>query len=133
LYWGNSWVVTTDSITQVNQTGLFTRQSSQLSLANLEDVTAEQNGILAHAFNYGLLKAETAGEHSKFSFYYCPNPNLYAQQILHAREQFEQGGGHVGAAPVHSQNQLPILSHLSKTDQALDLVVIPRMDYYGRH
>jgi hypothetical protein len=107
VYWGNSWVVTTDSITQVNQTGLFTRQSSQLSLANLEDVTAEQNGILAHAFNYGLLKAETAGEHSKFSFYYCPNPNLYAQQILHAREQFEQGGGHVGAAPQQPASTQP--------------------------
>jgi hypothetical protein len=98
VYWGNSWVVTTDSITQVNQISLFRRQSSQLSLANLEDVTAEQNGILAHIFNFGILKAETAGERSKFSFPFCPNPNLYAQQILHAREQFEQGGGHVGAA-----------------------------------
>lgn len=91
VYWGNSWVITSDSITQVNQVSLFSRQSSQLSLANLEDVTAEQNGILAHIFNYGLLKAETAGEHSKFTFGFCPNPNLYAQQILHAREAFEQG------------------------------------------
>ena len=98
VYEGNSWVVTSDSLTQVSQTSLFNRQSSQLSLANLEDVTAEQNGIFAHIFNYGILKAETAGEHSKFRFVYCPNPNLYAQQILHAREEFEQGGGHLGTA-----------------------------------
>jgi hypothetical protein len=97
VYWGNSWVVTSDSVTQVSQISLFTRQSAQLSLANLEDVTAEQNGIFAHIFNYGTLKAETAGERSKFMFLYCPNPNLYAQQILHAREVFEQGGGHTGA------------------------------------
>jgi hypothetical protein len=91
VYWANSWVITSDSVTQVNQISLFQRQSSQLSLANLEDVTAEQNGILAHIFNYGVLKAETAGERSKFSFYFCPNPNFYAQQILQAREAFEQG------------------------------------------
>lgn len=91
VYWGNSWVLTTDSITQVNQLTLFNRQSSQLSLGNLEDVTAEQNGILTHIFNYGLLKVETAGERSKFQFAYCPNPNLYAKKILEAREGFEQG------------------------------------------
>ena len=64
VYWGNQWILTTDSITQVIQSSLFSRQSSQLSLGNLEDVTAEQNGILTHMFNYGLLKVETAGERS---------------------------------------------------------------------
>jgi len=93
VYWGNSWVLTSDSITQIQQTSLFNRQSSQLSLGNLEDVTAEQNGILTHIFNYGLLKVETAGEHSKFSFFYCPNPNFYAQQVIAAREAFEQKVG----------------------------------------
>jgi hypothetical protein len=90
VYWGNRWVVTSDSVTQITQISLFSKQSSQLSMGNLEDVTAEQNGILAHMFNYGVLKAETAGEHSKFRFIYCPNPNYYAQQILGAREAFEQ-------------------------------------------
>lgn len=90
VYWGNQWILTTDSITQVNQTSLFSRQSSQLSLSNLEDVTAEQNGALTHMFNYGLLKVETAGERSKFSFAYCPNPNYYARQVLIAREAFDQ-------------------------------------------
>jgi uncharacterized membrane protein YdbT with pleckstrin-like domain len=99
VYWGNSWVVTSDSVTQIDQISLFNRQSSQLSLANLEDVSAEQNGILAHMFGYGLLRVETAGERSKFVFTYCPNPNYYAQQILAAREAFAQahpsphGGG----------------------------------------
>ncbi len=91
VYWGNSWVLTSDSLTQITQTSLFDRQSSQLSLGNLEDVTAEQNGILTHMFNYGVLRVETAGERSKFVFTYCPKPNDYAQQILNAREQFEQG------------------------------------------
>ena len=90
VYWGNTWTVTTDSLTQVRHFNLFSRQSSQLSLKDLEDVTAEQNGVLTEMFNYGLLRVETAGETSKFMFPYCPNPNYYAQQILAAREAFEQ-------------------------------------------
>lgn len=91
IYWGNRWILTSDSLTQITQTGLFNKQSSQLSLANLEDVTAKTNGILANMFNFGILKAETAGERSKFTFEYCPDPEKCAQQILMAREQFEQG------------------------------------------
>ena len=90
IYWGNRWYVTTDSVTQVQQTALFNKQSSQLSLENLEDVTAEKNGLLAQAFNFGVLKCETAGERSKFMFTYCPNPTRYAQYILNARERFMQ-------------------------------------------
>lgn len=91
VYWGNRWVVTSDSITQVLQTSLFDKQTSQLSLGNLEDVTVEQNGLLPHMYNFGLLRCETAGERSKFVFTFCPNPNYYAKQILAARENFEQG------------------------------------------
>jgi hypothetical protein len=90
IYWGNKWIVTSDSITQVEQTGLFTKQSSQLSLSSLEDITAEQNGLLTEMLNYGVLKAETAGHRSKFVFLYCPNPNFYAREILTAREAHEQ-------------------------------------------
>ena len=90
VYWGNRWILTSDSLTQVTQRSLFDKQNSQLSLGNLEDVTASQDGILAHMFGFGILRVETAGERSKFVFPYCPKPNLYAQQILSAREQFEQ-------------------------------------------
>ena len=91
IYWGNRWILTSDSLTQVTQFSLFNKQSSQLSLANLEDVTAQTNGVLAKMFKFGILKVETAGERSKFTFLYCPDPEKYAQQILMAREQFEQG------------------------------------------
>lgn len=88
VYWQNQWIVTTDSITQITQNGLFGRQVAQLSLENLEDVTVIQNGILPHMFNYGTIKAETAGERSKFTFIYCPNPNQRAREILDTHEKF---------------------------------------------
>lgn len=93
VYWSNRWILTDDSLTQVLQRSLFDRQSSQLSLGNLEDITVQQEGILPHMFNFGTLRAETAGERSKFVLTYCPNPNQYARQILEARENFEQGRG----------------------------------------
>ncbi len=90
IYWGNRWIVTSDSITQITQTGLFHRESSQLAMHSIEDVTAEKKGILATTFDFGVIRAETAGERSRFVFLYCPNPNLYARQILHAREIYDQ-------------------------------------------
>ncbi|HEY5667958.1 MAG TPA: PH domain-containing protein [Candidatus Saccharimonadales bacterium] len=106
VYWQNMWVVTTDSITQITQNGLFGRQVSQLSMENLEDVTVMQDGILPHIFNYGMLKAETAGERSKFVFLYCPDPNECARLILDAHEKFledrrniQYAGSAVGGFP----------------------------------
>jgi len=91
VYWQNRWVVTSDSITQVQQNGIFQRQMSQLSLANLEDITVEQNGVLPSMFNYGTLRAETAGERSKFYLTFSANPNTCAKEILMARENFVNG------------------------------------------
>lgn len=89
IYWGNTWTVTTDSLTQVRQLGLFRRESSQLSLSDIEDVTAEQNGVGAKMFNYGVLRIAVPGDADKFMFPFCPNPNYYAQQILTVKEAFE--------------------------------------------
>jgi uncharacterized membrane protein YdbT with pleckstrin-like domain len=87
VYWGNRWILTDDSITQISQTGLFHKEASSLGLESLEDVTAEQNGVLSKLFGYGVLKAETAGHRSKFVFIYAPNPTEYARKILEAREK----------------------------------------------
>lgn len=97
VYWGNHWIITSDSVTQVNRLSLFNSQSSQLSLANVEDVTSEKNGLLPHLLNYGALKAETAGEHQKFKLLYCPNPDHYAKLILKAREDFEEENYRIAA------------------------------------
>lgn len=88
VYQQNRWVVTSDSITQVEQISLFSRHSSQLSLANLENVSAQQDGILQSMIGYGSLTVESAGEHSKFVFSFCPNPNEYARKIIAAHEEY---------------------------------------------
>jgi len=103
VYWQNEWVVTTDSITQISQRSLFNRQVSQLSMDNLEDVTVDQNGLLPSMFNFGTLKVETAGERSKFTFPYCPNPNECARRILQVHEDFLEMRRNVGRGGVDPQ------------------------------
>lgn len=88
IYNANRWIVTSDSITQVTQTGLFSKETSQLSLANLEDVTVDQNGMLQSMFGFGTLRAESAGARGKFFFSYCPNPNDYARKVIEAHEAY---------------------------------------------
>lgn len=89
VYWANKWVLTTDSVTQIRQTSLFNRDSSQIGLANVENVTANQKGILQQLFKYGTITTDTAGQVENFVFPFCPNPNYYATRILEAREAFE--------------------------------------------
>ncbi len=88
IYFENKLVITNKNITQVLQRGIFHRQVSQLSMANVEDVTSDQKGFFATLFHYGTLKIETAGEQANFHFTYTPNSGAVAKQVLEARERF---------------------------------------------
>lgn len=90
IYNQNRLIITSKNITQIRQAGLFNRQVSELSMANVEDVTAAQTGIFAHMFGYGELRVETAGEQNNFKFIYCPKPNYYGKMILDARQKYVQ-------------------------------------------
>ena len=87
IYYSSSLILTDKNITQVLQIGIFNRKVSQLSVTNIEDVTATKQGVFSTILNYGVLNIETAGEQINFVFNYCPKPDFYARQILEAREQ----------------------------------------------
>lgn len=85
IYSQNELILTDRNVTQIIRNGLFSRQVSQLSLNNIEDVTADKEGIWAMIFNFGQIRIETAGEQNNFHFAYCPNPNHYGQLLLDTR------------------------------------------------
>lgn len=92
IVYHQSYLIMTDkNVTQVLQKSLFKRQVSELSMANVEDVTAHQNGVFATIFNFGQLVVETAGEQNNFIFDYCPRPNYYGKILLDARQRFIDG------------------------------------------
>lgn len=88
IYQASQLIITNDNVTQIMQVGLFHRKVSEISMENVEDVTAHQKGILQTFFNYGRLHVETAGEQNNYDFIYCPNPNAYAKAIQDARVTF---------------------------------------------
>lgn len=79
-------IVTDQSLIQVIQSGLFGRKVSRFTMSDVEDVSADQNGIFATIFNYGTLTVQTAGTLDNFIFNYCPDPNTYASKILAASQ-----------------------------------------------
>lgn len=90
IYRRSRLIVTTANITQVQQVGLFNRKVSQLSLIDIEDVSAEQKGVMPTMFNYGTLYIETAGEQPNFHFELCPKPNAVAKDITYCQKVYEE-------------------------------------------
>lgn len=88
IYRQSKLIITDKNLTQVLQHGLFNRKVSELSMANVEDVTSHQRGAFASIVGYGDLIVETAGEQANFKFVFCPKPSYYGKLILDARQQF---------------------------------------------
>ncbi|MEO5627372.1 MAG: PH domain-containing protein [Candidatus Saccharimonadales bacterium] len=92
IYRQSKLIITDKNLTQVLQQGLFNRKVSELSMSNVEDVTANQRGVFASIFGYGNLNVETAGEQNNFNFKFCPKPNFYGRIILDARQAYIDTG-----------------------------------------
>lgn len=108
VYRQTKLTVTDHNVIQVVQKGLLIRKVSQISLANVEDVTSEQKGVFSNTFNFGVLVIETAGEQANFNFNFCPNPHRVAKIILDAKDDFLSKTGRSGSyrnQPYHSQNK----------------------------
>lgn len=88
VYRQSKLIIADKSLVQILQKSLFYRDVSRLSYSNVEDVTAQQRGILSTMFNFGNLEVQTAGEMDNFFFPSCPDPNRYAHIILEARQQY---------------------------------------------
>lgn len=88
VYRQSRLLVTDRSLVQILQKSLFIRKISRLSMSNVEDVTAEERGILSTILNYGTVIVQTAGTMDNFIFPYCPNPAKYADQIIEARQRY---------------------------------------------
>lgn len=85
--------ITNDRIINVAQEGLLARKTSELNMEQIQNVTADVQGLLQNIFNYGLLVIETAGEGTSddplrpglqgyFTIQDLPDPNRLARVIL---------------------------------------------------
>lgn len=90
----NELIITNENIIQSLQFSLFDKQVSQLNLAKIQDVSVDQNGILANMLDFGVVEIETAGEVSNFRFIHAPQPNVVAKIIIEAHEDYAQRFSH---------------------------------------
>lgn len=85
--------ITNERIINVAQEGLLARTVSELSMQQVQNVTAQVQGFLQNFFNYGHLIIETAGEGTSdnpnipglqgyFTIRDIPDPNRVARIIL---------------------------------------------------
>jgi hypothetical protein len=86
IYTHNVLIVTSEKIVQQLYLSLFNKKISQLSIADVQDSTVRQQGIIAHIFNYGTVTIETAGEQSNYTFTFVPNPYEVSKALVGAHE-----------------------------------------------
>lgn len=86
LYQNSIVLITSEKVVQQLYLSLFNRKISQLSIADVQDVTVRKDGIFAHIFDYGTLTIETAGEQSNYTFTYTPDPYGTAKDLIGAHE-----------------------------------------------
>lgn len=73
-YYLDMWIITSSRIIDIEQTGLFNRQVSEIALDRIQDVTVEIRGIIKTLLGFGTIHIQTAGER-EFFIDDIPNPS----------------------------------------------------------
>ncbi len=91
VYYKNRFILTNESIIQETQQTLFAHREQTVSLANVEDVSYTQHGILQTLFNYGSIRLSTEGEETTYRFHYVERPKKQVATLHNAVEAFKNG------------------------------------------
>lgn len=91
VYVHNKFFLTNESVIQEIQTSLFSRLEQTVSLANIEDASFTQSGIIQQVFNYGDIRLSTEGDETTYRFSYVANPKDHIALLNNAVEAFKNG------------------------------------------
>lgn len=91
VYNANRFFLTNESVTQHIQTSLFAKKEQTISLANIEDASFKQSGVVQHLFGYGSLRLSTEGDETTYRFNYVSNPQNQVRLLNNAVEAFKNG------------------------------------------
>jgi membrane protein YdbS with pleckstrin-like domain len=81
-YYLDVWVVTDRRVIDIEQKGLFHRQTSIFRMERIQDVTVEIHGLIATLFNFGDVHVQTAGVAQAFIIRGVANPKHVRESIL---------------------------------------------------
>ena len=88
-YYFDVWIVTDQRIVNIEQNGLFARETSELRLEKIQDVATDVHGVIPTFLNYGNIEVQTAAEHEKFLFKNIPDPYAVKDLIMKLQKKFE--------------------------------------------
>ena len=89
VYQANRFYLTNESVIQHIQTSLFSKKDQTISLANIEDASYRQRGILQTLLNYGAIRLSTEGEETTYRFNFVANPKKEVDRLNNAVEAFK--------------------------------------------
>lgn len=91
VYTNNKFFLTNESVIQELQVSLFSRQEQTVSLANIEDASYTQHGILQQVLDYGDIRLSTEGDETTYRFTYVASPKNHIAELNNAVEAFKNG------------------------------------------
>lgn len=93
----NVFMVTDERIVDVDFYSLIYKRVSAAKIADIEDVTFSQNGVVRAIFDYGTVYMQTAGAQREFEFEDVPHPRKVAAFVneMYLEEEKEELEGRV--------------------------------------
>lgn len=91
VYESNRFFLTNESVIQEIQVSLFSHYEQTVSLANIEDASFSQKGILQNLLGYGDIRLSTEGDETTYRFQYVTNPKEQIAKLNNAIEAFKNG------------------------------------------
>jgi len=85
-YYFDVWIVTRERIVNIEQKGLFSRETSEVELEKIQDVSTDIIGVIPTFLDYGDLQVQTAAEQEKFIFHNIPNPNAVKDLLMNLQK-----------------------------------------------
>jgi hypothetical protein len=91
VYNNNRFFLTNESVIQEIQFSLFSKREQTVSLANIEDASFRQQGILQSMLDYGSIRLSTEGDETTYRFPYVAHPKKEIALLNNAVEAFKNG------------------------------------------
>lgn len=86
-------IITNYRIMSVNQIGFLSREFSESSLMQIQDVKGRSKGFFSSFFDFGTLEAQTAADKILFTIDYIPKPLQHVNKILELRDKHKGVSG----------------------------------------
>lgn len=91
VYVSNRFFLTNESVIQEIQVSLFSKHEQTVSLADIEDASFTQVGIIQQMLNYGSIRLSTEGDETTYRFSYVASPKQHIATLNNAVEAFKNG------------------------------------------